>query len=204
MSNYSLSEPVHLLGWSLGGQIALEMAYQLEQKGYQEINIFLLDTVIQTPETLALHNQINTSQIVEYQTKHLLSEGFNQQYVDKIASVIPLERKILLSSLSGKLQHSTVTLFKAGKVFPKMDNSDGNLINILQAVLELPENGVSQAVDSEKITTVTLPNHHHNNILDAAGEISQIIDDTVRTIKNTTTEKISSVVENLLLEEVDE
>lgn len=38
--------PIHLLGWSFGGQIALEVAYQLEQKGIHTINVYLLDTFL--------------------------------------------------------------------------------------------------------------------------------------------------------------
>ena len=37
-------EEVHLLGWSLGGYFCLEMAKQLEEKGYQHIFVYLLDT----------------------------------------------------------------------------------------------------------------------------------------------------------------
>ena len=45
-SYFHTSKPIYLLGWSLGGQISLEMAYQLEKKGYKNIQVFLLDTIL--------------------------------------------------------------------------------------------------------------------------------------------------------------
>ncbi|WP_268640731.1 thioesterase domain-containing protein, partial [Escherichia coli] len=45
----SPARPVRLLGWSLGGLIALEMAAQLESQGYRDIQLFLLDTFYRTP-----------------------------------------------------------------------------------------------------------------------------------------------------------
>ncbi|ETT28642.1 Phenylalanine racemase (ATP-hydrolyzing), partial [Rhodococcus rhodochrous ATCC 21198] len=42
--------PYHLLGWSLGGTIAHEMAVQLHQAGQQVASLILLDTL--TPDTL--------------------------------------------------------------------------------------------------------------------------------------------------------
>ena len=44
----SPARPVRLLGWSLGGLIALEMAAQLENRGFRDIQVFLLDTFYQT------------------------------------------------------------------------------------------------------------------------------------------------------------
>ena len=53
------NEPIRLLGWSLGGLIAMEMAYQLEQEGYKQIYLYFLDTVIQTPELKRLYDKID-------------------------------------------------------------------------------------------------------------------------------------------------
>ncbi|MEJ5174177.1 thioesterase domain-containing protein, partial [Erwinia sp. MYb416] len=41
-------QPVRLLGWSLGGVIALEIAVQLEKLGYRDIHLCLLDSLYQT------------------------------------------------------------------------------------------------------------------------------------------------------------
>ena len=57
MSNYYLSyienimvktkqSEFHILGWSLGGHIALKIAELLEKRNFDHINIYLLDTVL--------------------------------------------------------------------------------------------------------------------------------------------------------------
>ena len=46
IKNNTTIEPRILLGWSLGGKIALEMAYHLEQQGIKDIVVYLLDTIV--------------------------------------------------------------------------------------------------------------------------------------------------------------
>jgi thioesterase domain-containing protein len=60
-------EVYHLLGWSLGGQISLEIACLLEQRGVKKIKIYLLDTMLVVNDSLSLANAIDSDYIPKYQ-----------------------------------------------------------------------------------------------------------------------------------------
>lgn len=44
--DFNLNAPIYLLGWSLDGRLAMEMAYQLEKWGARKIKIYLIDVIL--------------------------------------------------------------------------------------------------------------------------------------------------------------
>jgi len=107
---YSLNKSVNLLGWSLGGHIALEMAAILEGKGYKNINVFLLDTLV-SGETIAGGARPKRN-------RHLhLKEGIKTKhkgtYFKKVAAAFETEIMLANSAISSYLHHTRVVLFKA-------------------------------------------------------------------------------------------
>jgi len=108
---YVIGEPINLIGWSLGGQIALEMASILEGKGINNINVFLLDTFIRDIGMASLQKEIWD----ELLRKLIVRGNFEQTYIDMITAASEAERELANSSISDNLQFAQVTLFKATK-----------------------------------------------------------------------------------------
>ena len=116
----SHDQKITLLGWSLGGFIALEMAYWLEQKGYHDIHVILLDTHI-----LGKIYQIVQPSVVDTVIKKMGIVENNAEYIAKIKHLLSIEQGIQQCQLSGKLRYSVVNLFQAEKT-----RSTNNLDNV--------------------------------------------------------------------------
>ena len=63
---FQTNEVINLYGWSLGGKIALEIGYILEQQNYKNINIYILDTLIKDDYIERLSDEISDE---EYEQK---------------------------------------------------------------------------------------------------------------------------------------
>ena len=106
-------DPYILLGWSLGGLIALEIATILEDRGNKNIKVYLLDTFIYgvgneeklpVPTDTEIQEQIEAVQGVSY---------------PNIRDFILAENELINQSISHKLEYTTVILFKALKDIDK-------------------------------------------------------------------------------------
>ncbi len=166
--HYDIKEPVRLLGWSLGGSIALEMAYQMEQNGLRNISVCLLDTVIESPQLKALM----TTESLQYRkakvVKDMEQEGYDSSYIDNTIASYLSEVMVNRCKLSGQLAHTRVTLLKAGSQASRADPQE------LRLIMTMPDNGVSQFTGCE-VNTILLEQRHHNNILEEVALIKQVI-----------------------------
>ncbi|WP_437612945.1 thioesterase domain-containing protein [Erwinia sp. V71] len=104
-SGLTPDQPVRLLGWSLGGNIALEIASQLEGHGYRHIHVCLLDTVYQTEFQFSA--QVGTLGSI------LQMIGIEEDAAQR--ALMAEQTDILLGQqpVSTPLQHTRITLFKA-------------------------------------------------------------------------------------------
>ncbi len=104
-SGLTQEQPVRLLGWSLGGNIALEIASQLERHGYRDIHVCLLDTVYQTEFQFSA--QAGTLGSI------LQMIGIEEDAAQR--ALMAEQTDILLGQqpVSAPLQHTRITLFKA-------------------------------------------------------------------------------------------
>ncbi|WP_192484725.1 MULTISPECIES: non-ribosomal peptide synthetase [Cysteiniphilum] len=138
-----------LVGWSLGGLIALEMAYWLEQQGRTNVRLILLDSHIPYGRALKYH-------------PHFDPEKGGQKVDDfineKVADLEPCyAQKVLMNKdydiaigkcrPTGKLRHTTTVLFKATK----------------QIGYNLRHNNVGKYVKSLKLVKIEA---NHMNIID--------------------------------------
>ncbi|MBW8684661.1 non-ribosomal peptide synthetase [Chitinophaga rhizophila] len=149
-----------LVGWSLGGQIALEIAAILEQRGVKDIRVFLLDTVLPDGDELlvSLTNTIAGNS--------LPSDTYE-------AGVLQLGNQ----PLSARLRHTRVILLKA------MQKSEAPLIHASEAldaltdhVLALPDNNIRNVLaDPANFELIQLHDVHHENILTDISAILQVM-----------------------------
>ncbi len=127
-STYPLSSVVTLCGWSLGGNIALEMAYQLEQRGVRNIQVFLLDTVFMDIDLL---KKEDTNLVMQQhflteksnQRQRLQEQGVDEAYIEQVDKAMDTVSILSKNQLSGMLLHTKIGLFKAMQVEKILENT---------------------------------------------------------------------------------
>lgn len=99
------------LGWSLGGQIALEIAAKLEDRGETDIVVHLLDTWI----GVFLNENID---IDLYLDKFIERFGLSEHNREQLKINIDVDSLMHQQAISHRLKYTKVILFKATKVEP--------------------------------------------------------------------------------------
>ena len=155
------------LGWSLGGLIAMEMAYILEEKGYKDIHIYLLDTIVYDSVLTKYFSDENKTLASQY-LDHFSIYGIDDEEIKRFLEV---EGDVSSQQVSGKLKHTKVTLFKA----KCSDSSISDEIN--SYIKSLKYNNVDKYVSMDNITLITLENCCHSDILTNQKVISDNISD---------------------------
>ena len=146
----SRQQPVQLLGWSLGGVIALEIAAQLEQRGYRDIHLCLLDSLYQTD----IQQRIVAGMLAPL----LAMIGIEGEAAERALRIEQLELSMNNQPLSAPLRHSRVTLFKATEFADlSMDGIDG------AELLALSDNGLGKVCP--QLQVIPLAANHHSIIL---------------------------------------
>ncbi|MCL1126596.1 non-ribosomal peptide synthetase [Shewanella surugensis] len=180
LSQTSIDQPIGLLGWSLGGQLALEISYLLESRGAKDIKVFLLDTIINSEHLLRLRKQLKMPSLLEMKTKCHDLGITDSSYIEKILQAHPFEEAMSQCELSSKLNHAKVTLFKAGLVNKYIGNKDSISFKINKLISKLPDNNVSQWVN-KPITIKLINDKNHINIVESIEEIrEEILNDLVQ------------------------
>lgn len=154
----------YLLGWSLGGKIALEIAALLESAGHKCIKVYLLDTILYDAQIESIRKSSDYIQTEQAYRQAKMSAGYSAEYIEKIMTTLPSEDVLGSASLSHRLRHTKIVLFKAMAPW----NAPGALPELNTHILSLSYNNLERAVyDISQITLVELQKHHHGNILNA-------------------------------------
>lgn len=103
------SQPIYLLGWSLGGKVALEIAGILEAEGYTDITVYLLDTYLPS-DKISINEDIITYE------GNMVKKGFDRSYISSALTAFPATCQLLKANLNAKLVVTNVILFKAAFV----------------------------------------------------------------------------------------
>ncbi len=154
----------YMLGWSFGGQIALEIAYLLEQNGIKKICIILLDTVLPDSQMLTIRKTIDQKEFKMQFFNYMLSQGHEISYVEKIIYNLDTEFNLFKYAISGTLMHTQVLLLKAGQEDVRYDILESRIMD--NYILSLPNNNIDKFLNSlEQLNTITLQFVNHGNIL---------------------------------------
>lgn len=135
----------NLLGWSLGGQISLEIAAKLEERGETDITVYLLDTWISvfTDETIDL----NLDRFIE-------RFGIRESNREQIMTNMNIDTFMHQQRISHQLKYTKGILFKA------IEGEEKELIN------QYPYNNIEKnLVSSSQLNVKPLETDHHS-ILD--------------------------------------
>jgi pimeloyl-ACP methyl ester carboxylesterase len=160
-------EAIHLLGWSLGGQIALEIAYQLEQTGRKNIQLYVLDTILNDEylETLGSYEDLEKRK--ELFAKYAKGLGYNQEYVDKVRANIHMESILGMQKISGNLDAARIVLFKAMMEDKTLSEVMSRHHEINHYVEQMKFNNIDKViVHPEKLVLYEVPNTDHGSILE--------------------------------------
>lgn len=166
MDKIKISSSYTLLGWSLGGLIALEIAAILESRGITDIKVYLLDTIINNKEKGVEVAMCSDEEIRKITDKY---DGLD---FDTVKRLLVTENNITNQNLSHKLVSTKVLLFKA-----LLNNKDWNESNmyLLDNVLQ----------NMNLLNVVKIEDATHDNILDHENIIVQnIIEDRDKKILN--------------------
>jgi len=156
---YQEGKPIYLLGWSLGGLIALEIAAQLEAKGIKNISLWLLDSFYQH----SVQKSLSRSEL-------LSAIGITGEMAQRAISIESAEDKLASSSISCKLMSTKVTLFKALKIHPKFKGET------MLPLINSPDNGLTKICSN--LVVIKLDCNHYD-IIEKRNEIIQLITDTI-------------------------
>ncbi|MGA8163502.1 MAG: amino acid adenylation domain-containing protein [Waddliaceae bacterium] len=153
-----------LLGWSFGGQLALEMASLLEQKGVKNITVFLLDYVHHDENILNLKKMISPEQAEKVHQEHLVSEGHSRDSIMRMRKALRNEETLMQQPMSASLCDTRIVLFKAMRPGPTFGVDA--IKKYQEYVLSLPKNNIDLLVkDPSAIELVQLHKAHHLTVL---------------------------------------
>ena len=155
----------YLLGWSLGGKIALEIASILERKVCKNIIIYLLDTYIKSTNKGIENIEANKLEDLKLR-EEMIKQGYDKSYIDKVMVNIPTGRKLSFEPISSKLKYTNILLFKAAIEDGMTEIFDKRKAKILNSKY----NNIDEVIYSLAQLRVTkMLNSHHGNILNEEG-----------------------------------
>jgi len=155
----------HLLGWSLGGQIALEIASILEKREDVKVKVYLLDTILNDDFILLSRKNSNIEHLKLNYKNYLIEQGYDKSHTEKIISNIEITNKLITQQISSPLTTTQVLLFKAMLEDTRFKDA---IAQINYEYLRSKDyNNVDKALkNNANITLVKLYNAHHGNILE--------------------------------------
>ena len=168
----------YLLGWSLGGQIALEMASILEQKGVVNIKVYLLDTLLTDDTLLEIQSRVDHEEMISAYRNYFSSRGYEVAYMEKVIKNIDIEKNIANEKMTTSciLAHTKLVLFIAMLEDPCIKFHQSSEIH--NYVSTLNANNVDRLLAADggsNLEIIRLKNVHHFNILSEEDAIISVI-----------------------------
>ncbi len=159
----------YLLGWSLGGQIALEMAAILESRGITKITVFLLDSFLPDKKQPVLVDKQIIASILSDTKQQLEQLEYDKTYITRILSAMRAEILLLTMKLSRDLHHTKVILFKAMQIDRKASNAYANFDKLNESIFLSKDNNINQYCENVQI--IFLKCNHSNILVKGLSEI---------------------------------
>ncbi|HLX53084.1 MAG TPA: condensation domain-containing protein, partial [Aquella sp.] len=162
-NNVATDAEYNLLGWSLGGHIALAIASILESRGISNINIICLDAIISDgDEKLVNIRSRLVLEIKEYEDKH-----YKQNSLKAIVSGWLVANELI----NYKLSWTNILLFKATK--PNNNLKLEIMHKLDKHILQLNCNNIDNIIANTKQLKVINLDCNHFDILELFDEIRQ-------------------------------
>ncbi|WP_228435878.1 non-ribosomal peptide synthetase [Chryseobacterium pennipullorum] len=159
-----------LVGWSLGGNIALEIASELESRGCRNITVYLLDTIFYASDQKLV-------EFLSFPSDDELSKKLNIPVDDSnftaTKNFMSAEYSLVKENISSHLHSTKIVLFKAmleGETFDQSFNT-----YIQQSLY----NNIDSIVDNRDLLSVYPVNAAHHTMLEQKEQIIDLIRQTV-------------------------
>lgn len=111
-----IKDNISFFGWSLGGQIAIEMAQILEEKGVKNITVWLMDTILIKSfiirTFISIFCVVMKKEIMRQYILYLQNCGYSGEYIDRVVDAYNAERKLTTQFPTKKLKSSKVILLR--------------------------------------------------------------------------------------------
>ncbi|MCS4304598.1 non-ribosomal peptide synthetase, partial [Chryseobacterium sp. BIGb0232] len=159
-----------LLGWSLGGTIALEIASQLEKRGCKKIKVYLLDTIFYASDQ-KLVNFLSFPSDEELSSK--LEVPVDHSHFIATKSFMSAEFTIAREHISNSLGFTKVVLLKAMLGGEGFDESFNNYM------MNCTYNNVDSVIENQELLSVYPVEAAHQFMLEKEEQIIDIINKTV-------------------------
>lgn len=143
MSNFQPEDKINLCGWSLGGQIALEMASVLEQRGFKQINVVLLDTYITDDQLIEFTEEQDRINDYSDSNSSVLAPVKTKSAIQRI------EERLAVQQISMPLTFTNVVLFKATD-FPTHFEQNATFLH----VKSLTDNNIGKVTEKLEIINI--------------------------------------------------
>lgn len=174
----NLQKEYNILGWSLGGIIALELAAVLEQRGYKNINLYLLDVFLADEKYKEIEKEMKDKITIESKLdlhrSLMLSQGYDSNYIERVMANIDTENKLSRDRISRKLKYAKILLFKAMLKDNRFNDSSNQLDSLHSYISRLEFNNLEKVVtDPRSIHVIKVFEAHHSNILEFEELITQ-------------------------------
>ncbi len=164
----------HILGWSLGGQLALEIAYILEKRHNKKIKLYLLDVILDDDYLLSLRNNLDLNQLKSDYREYANINGYDESHIEKIVENIDVETALLKKQINYlNLNYTEIMLFKA--LLCDTTFKIENFKLIYEYSISLEHNNVDKVINSSNINVINLENSSHSTILKEEKIITQAI-----------------------------
>ncbi len=157
----------NLFGWSFGGQICLEIAAILEQRGVTDITVYLLDSVLPDETIVRLRGNQDQPLILEELPGNM--HELNSEYLTKVLANLELENQLLNQDISQRLNISKVILFKA--LLPDTNFEQENFSLLKNYLVNLAQNNLEKVIDDLHQLTIIKLMTSHNKIIGCHEEI---------------------------------
>ncbi|CAA7388346.1 Gramicidin S synthase 2 [Chryseobacterium fistulae] len=163
----SQQEEYILLGWSLGGQIALEIASELENRGCKNIRVYLLDTILKHSDSELM--KLNMISFSDEAISQRFQIPVDSDYFIQAKNLLMTELLIDEQNISTQLKYTKTILLKA--------MLKGNLENQLLAeyLHQLVYNNMDKILEDLNLLKVYPINASHQTILKEEQAIIDII-----------------------------
>jgi hypothetical protein len=153
----------HLFGWSLGGQIALEIASILEQRGKSRIIVYLLDTLLKDQYLTNLMNSLDSSKLKD-DIRNSFDEYHDESYIERVVSNTEVEAKLSSQGISSMLTETNALLFKAILEDTRIDAGLARAVH--EHTSKLKYNNIDKIFKNKSnIRVIEINNAHHGNII---------------------------------------
>lgn len=163
----------HLLGWSLGGQIALEISSILERKGMTKIKVYLIDTILIDANLESLGTPQDEEKRKSRFINYIIQHQCNIEYIDRMLPNITIDMKLGQQTISNILVYSKILLFKAMFKDEAISEIMVNSEQIHEYLSTLKYNNIDKVVRNVSNIKLIEAKVGHSNMLDQLDLLTQ-------------------------------